>query len=132
MMLQPQVAKTLEQSTQFIFVPTNEAEYRQLVRLLDELTDIVRDDENHPLAKLMDVLGVLIERYEDEHIPEPKGDPISVLRHFMEECHLTPKDLPELGSQETVAEILQGERKLDLEQVRALSKRFNISPAVFV
>ena len=87
-MLQPQVVETLEQSTKLIFSPTNEADYKQLVRLLDELTDIVRDDESHPLAKVMDVLGVLIETYEDEHLAEPEGDPISVLKHFMEENDL--------------------------------------------
>lgn len=83
-MLRPQVAETLAQSTQFIFVPTSEAEYAQLVELLDEITDIVRDDESHPLAKMMDVIGVLIEDYEDEHIPEPAGGPISVSHYLME------------------------------------------------
>jgi len=68
-MLQSQVAETLTQSTEFIFVPTSEEEYERLVELLDEITDIVRDNENHPLARMMDVMGVLIEDYEDEHIP---------------------------------------------------------------
>jgi HTH-type transcriptional regulator/antitoxin HigA len=77
-MLQPQIAETLTRSTDFIFVPSSEAEYEQLVELLDEITDIVRDDEAHPLAKMMDVIGVLIEDYEGEHMPEPEGDPIIV------------------------------------------------------
>ncbi len=38
--------------------------------LLDELVDHVGEDENHPLASLMELLGVLIEKYEDEHVPE--------------------------------------------------------------
>ena len=38
--------------------------------LLDRVTDEVGEDENHPLASLMDVLGVLIEKYEDEHVPQ--------------------------------------------------------------
>jgi HTH-type transcriptional regulator/antitoxin HigA len=45
-------------------------EYRELVELLDQLTDTVGENEGHPLASLMDVLGVLIEKYEDEHVPE--------------------------------------------------------------
>ncbi len=53
-MLQPQVAEALTESTEFVFVPTSEKEYEQLVELLDEITDIVRDDEAHPLAKMMD------------------------------------------------------------------------------
>lgn len=50
-------------------VPRNEREYRQLVKLLDRLVDEVGEDEEHPLASMMDVLGVLIEKYEDEHVP---------------------------------------------------------------
>lgn len=53
-----------------LHVPRNDREYRQLVKLLDRLIDQVGENENHPLASLMEVLGVLIERYEDEHVPE--------------------------------------------------------------
>ena len=48
-------------------------EYEELVAFLDDLTDEVGEDENHPLASLMDVVGVLIEKYEDEHVPELTG-----------------------------------------------------------
>jgi HTH-type transcriptional regulator/antitoxin HigA len=53
-----------------LFVPRTEAEYDQLVALLDALIDRVGEDETHPLATLMDVIGALIERYEDEHVSE--------------------------------------------------------------
>ncbi len=46
------------------------ADYRDLVELLDRVTDKVGEDESHPLASLMDVLGVLIEKYEDANVPE--------------------------------------------------------------
>ena len=131
-MLQPQVAETLTQTTEFIFVPSNEKEYEQLAELLDEIVDIVRDDEAHPLAKMIDVIGVLIEDYEDEHIPEPEGDPISVLKHFMEEYELKQVDLTELGSQGVVSEILNGKRDLNLRQVKALSERFKVPASVFI
>ena len=48
----------------------SEKEYEEAVRLLDNLIDTVGEEENHPLASLMEVLGVLIEKYEDEHVPE--------------------------------------------------------------
>jgi HTH-type transcriptional regulator/antitoxin HigA len=53
-----------------LFVPHTEAEYDHLVEILNGLIDIVREDESHPLASLMDVIGTLIERYEDEYVPE--------------------------------------------------------------
>jgi HTH-type transcriptional regulator/antitoxin HigA len=131
-MLQPQVAETLTQSTEFIFVPTKETEYEQLVELLDEITDIVRDNEFHPLAKMMDVIGVLIEDYEEEHFPELEGEPILVLKYLMEQYDLKQADMTELGSQGVVSEILNGKRDLNLRQVKALSERFNLPVSVFI
>lgn len=53
-----------------IFVPHSEQEYQQLVALLDALIDEVGEDEAHPLASLREIVGVLIGRYEDQHVPE--------------------------------------------------------------
>lgn len=53
-----------------IFVPHTQQEYELLVDLLDRLIDQVGENEAHPLASMMDVVGVLIENYETEHIPE--------------------------------------------------------------
>lgn len=56
--------------THFIYVPHNEEEYSQLVCLLDDLIDEVGEDETHPLASMMEILGVLIEHYEISYVPE--------------------------------------------------------------
>jgi HTH-type transcriptional regulator/antitoxin HigA len=53
-----------------VFVPHTEAEYEYLVNILDTLIDQIGEDETHPLASLMEVIGALIENYENEHIPE--------------------------------------------------------------
>lgn len=53
-----------------IFVPLTEEEYRQIVSLLDRVIEVVGEGESHPLASLMEVLGLLIEHYETAHIPE--------------------------------------------------------------
>ena len=55
--------------TSYTFLQT-EKEYQETVTLLDSLIDQIGEDETHPLASLMEVLGVLIEKYEDDHIPE--------------------------------------------------------------
>ncbi len=54
----------------FLYVPHTENEYQELVDFLDALIDIVGEDEAHPLASLMEIVGILIEKYEDEHVPE--------------------------------------------------------------
>jgi HTH-type transcriptional regulator / antitoxin HigA len=56
--------------SQSVFVAHTEDGYQRLVGLLDELVDEVGNDDSHPLASLMEVLGLLIEKYEDEHVPE--------------------------------------------------------------
>ncbi len=66
------VAQAWPRVSRAVRVPHSEKEYRELVKLLDQLTDTVGEDEDHPLASLMDVLGVLVEKYEDEHVPELK------------------------------------------------------------
>lgn len=53
-----------------IYVAHNEKEYDQLVRLLDDLIDEVGEDESHPLASMMEILGVLIENYETNYVAE--------------------------------------------------------------
>jgi HTH-type transcriptional regulator / antitoxin HigA len=53
-----------------LFVPHTEREYERLVQMLDTLIDVVGEDESHPLASLMEVISVLIEKYEDEQVPE--------------------------------------------------------------
>jgi len=61
--IKPELVATLR-------VPDNDREYRQIVKLLDRLVDEVGEDENHPLASLIEVLGVLIEKYEDKSVAE--------------------------------------------------------------
>ncbi len=53
-----------------LYVPHTEEEYQKLVKLLDSLIDEVGEEETHPLSSLMEIIGVLIEKYENEHIPE--------------------------------------------------------------
>ncbi|NDG73331.1 MAG: hypothetical protein EBY32_18905, partial [Proteobacteria bacterium] len=50
-------------------IPQTEEDYNRLVALLDEVTDEVGEDENHPLASFMDVLGTLVEAYEENFVP---------------------------------------------------------------
>ena len=61
----PSLSKTVR-------VPHSQEEYDELVALLDSLIDDVGEDETHPLASLMEMVGVLIERFEDESVPELK------------------------------------------------------------
>ena len=54
------------------FATLTETDYEQLDAVLKELIYVVGDDEKHPLAPLMDFIGILIAEYEDEHFPKLK------------------------------------------------------------
>ena len=108
-------------------VPHNQKEYNRLVHILDSVIDEVGENESHPLASLMETLGSLIESYEDQNIPKIEGSPSDALKTLMEEHNLKQSDLPEIGSQGVISEILSGKR-----QIKQLSIRFNVSPAVFM
>ena len=53
-----------------VSVPHSSNDYNKLVATLDSLIDTVGNDEHHPLVSLMEVIGVLIVKYEDENVPE--------------------------------------------------------------
>lgn len=109
-----------------------EEQYDRAVKLLDQLIDQISEKPNATLESLIDTLGTLIEDYENKHVLELVGDPISSLKHFMAEHNLKQNDLSEIGSQGVVSEILNGKRTLNVAQIKALSKRFKVSPAVFI
>jgi HTH-type transcriptional regulator / antitoxin HigA len=110
----------------------NEREYNAAVKRLNELLDEIGDDEKHPLYSLLDTLGTLIHAYEEEHYPIPDSTGAEVLRFLMDEHGLTQSDLPEVGSQGVVSEILNGKRELNVRQIRTLAEKFKVSSAVFV
>lgn len=110
----------------------NEQDYDLAVDRLNSLIDEVGTDEHHPLYSLLDTLGTLVHAWEEQHHPMLKSGGRELLQFLMEEHHLTQSDLPEVGSQGVVSEILAGKRELNVRQIRALSERFGVSPSVFV
>lgn len=110
----------------------NRAEYRRAPSALNQLLDAGAADENHELAPLVTMLGMLIEAYENRTAVNDKPSPAAVLKLLMEQHELTQSELPEIGSQGVVSEILRGKRHLNLRQVKALSERFHVPADVFI
>jgi len=107
-------------------------DYARAVEMLDAILDEVGEDEKHPMAELADAISVFIEKYEAEHVLIPAAKPAAVLKFLMREHDLRQSDLPEIGSQGVVSEVLAGKRELNARQIKRLAKRFNVSLAVFV
>ena len=113
-------------------VPTNIREYNRLCKILDDLVDEIGNDENHRLSPLLDTIGSLIETYEEEHFQFEELAPVDLLKALMQEHNLVQSDLKDIASQGVLSEILHKKRKLNLRQIKLLSKRFNVSPAAFI
>ncbi len=111
---------------------TSPAEYDRAVSSLNDLLDAGAADECHPLASLTQWLGDLIAAYDATHYALPPGDGRTVLPFLMEQHGLTQSDLPEIGSQGVVSEVINGKRALNVRQVQALAKRFGVAPGVFL
>lgn len=127
-----EIAKVWPDIQPIFSVPHNEKDYNTLVNFLDNLIDEVGNKETHPLASLMETIGSLVETYESQYINNIEGNAIDVLNVLMEEHGLKQSDLSEIGSQGVVSEILSGKRQLNVRQIKILSKRFKVSPAVFI
>jgi HTH-type transcriptional regulator/antitoxin HigA len=127
-----EISKKWQPLAPFLSVPNTEAEYDNLSAFLDQLIDDVGNDESHPLAALMDTVGTIIEAYDEKHFPFSEGNPIDVLKYLIKKHHFSQSDLPELGSQGVVSEILSGKRSLNVRQIKLLGKRFHISPSTFL
>lgn len=112
--------------------PKNEADYDALVIALDELLDLIGEDESNPLMSLVDILSDWIEAYDHEHRPMPLASGVDVLRAMMREQSLNQSDLPGVGTQSVVSEILSGKRQLNVRQIRWLAERFGVSVETFI
>lgn len=109
----------------------NSDDHAAAVAALERLLDAGAADEAHPLADLAATLGELIGDYEDRQ-PRPAVSGADLLRFLMQQHALSQADLPEVGSQGVVSEILSGKRTLNLRHARALSQRFGVGVEAFV
>lgn len=110
----------------------DEAHYACMTASLNGLLDVVGSDETHPAMGLVDIIGDLIEDYESEHHPMPEASGVDALKFLMEQHDIKQSELPEIGSQGVVSEVLAGKRALNIRQVRALSARFGVSADTFL
>ena len=84
-------------------------------------------------AEAIELLTLLVERYEQTRFPVPAADPVTVVRFLIDQQHLTQRDLiPQFGSESAVSMFLSGQRKLTLAQVRKLSTRFRLPADIFI
>jgi HTH-type transcriptional regulator/antitoxin HigA len=102
----------------------NDADLRATLARLDTLWGAAQDT---PEGDELDVLVLLVEKFEDEHYPIGPSDPVEAIKFRMEQQGLTPRDLePFIGSSGRVSEVLNRKRRLSLGMVKRLHDGLNI------
>ena len=81
----------------------------------------------------LEILTILIEKYEKENFPIDMPDPIEAIKFRMEQLGMKPKDLAEIvGFKSRVSEILNRKRKLTIDMIRNLNQKLNIPSEVLI
>jgi len=106
-------------------------------RYLAEVDRLMAENAKAPnpaYEELIDLLGILIAKYEDEALPMPAATPVEVLRHLMEARDLPKHRLAaEVGiSPSHLSNILSGERQITVEHARNFARIFSVSPLLFI
>ena len=128
-------AHALFEEANFIGHIDNVDDYEKALTLMDELIEDY--DYNRPL---IEILSVSIERWENESKEfsefnariKSLDSGSAILKVLMEQYQLGVEDLPEIGSKSLVSKILNNKRRLTLDHIQALSKRFKVDPGMFL
>lgn len=107
-----------------------EKDYQKALERLDEIFDAKKGS---PEGDELEILGILIEKYEDEKFPIGLPDPIEAIKFRMEQMGMKNKDLAEIvGFRSRVSEILNRKRKLTLDMIRKIHTVMNIPTEVLI
>jgi HTH-type transcriptional regulator/antitoxin HigA len=109
-----------------------EDDYAQARATIDVLVEEVGDNEDHPLADVLDYLADQVKSYEDEHFPIPEAEPREVLRFLMEQHGLKQEDLADCAAQSRISDILNGRRDISKDIAKKLARRFNVHADLFL
>ena len=110
----------------------SEAENERCIRALEEL-DARSNRLSSAERRLADLLTLLVEDFEEKHYALKPTDPVTVIEELMAANGLKQKDLLDVfGTPSIVSEVLSGKRQLTTEHIRRLSRRFHVSPEIFI
>lgn len=107
-----------------------ESDYNQALERLDQIFDAM---PGTPEGDELEVLGILIDQYENEHFPIGMPDPIEAIKFRMEQLGYNQSDLANVvGLKSRASEILNKKRKLSLEMIRKLHAEMRIPTEVLI
>ena len=107
-----------------------EQDYNQALERLELIFDATKGTKE---GDELEVLGILIEKYEDDYFPIDLPDPIEAIKFRMEQMNYSQNDLAKvIGLKSRASEILNKKRKLSLEMIRNLHSIMKIPTEVLI
>ncbi len=108
----------------------NEKDYQNALKRLELIFDAKKGSKK---GDELEILSILIDRYENDNFPIGMPDPIEAIKFRMEQMGMKQKDLAEVvGFKSRVSEILSKKRKLTLDMIRKLNTTLHIPTEVLV
>ncbi len=110
-----------------------EEENERALAIIDRLMRKDEDALSPEEDRLLRMLAVLVEDFENRAYPMGEPNPAVALRELMREHGLKQNDMLEIfGSQGTVSQVLNGKREISKAQARKLSERFRLPVDIFI
>ncbi|MEA3554764.1 MAG: transcriptional regulator [Campylobacterota bacterium] len=110
----------------------NEIDYDEALDRIDELMDINPDLETE-LSDELEILVLLVEKYEEKHWAISEPEPIEAIKIRMDQMHLKQKDLiPYIGNASKVSEVLNKKISLSLNMIVNLANGLKLPFEVLV
>ena len=108
----------------------SENDYHQALERLEVIFDAQPGTKE---GDELEILGILIENYENENFPMDLPDPIEAIKFRMEQLNYSQNDLAEIiGLKSRASEILNKKRKLSLQMIRNLNEKLKIPTEVLI
>jgi HTH-type transcriptional regulator/antitoxin HigA len=109
-----------------------EDDYKAALAAVSELVD-ADPASGTPDGDRLDILSILVERYEAENFPLQSPDPVEAIKFRMEQAGLSVPDMqPYIGNANRVYEVLNGKRALSLTMIRRLHAGLRIPADVLI
>jgi HTH-type transcriptional regulator / antitoxin HigA len=110
----------------------SEDEYRRMLGTVEILMETPDAELSMEEGRLLELLSMLVEEYEDRTHPLPKTTPHKMLAYLLEAEGMSPRDLAGVLPKSRVSEILRGKRGISKSQAKQLAELFRVPVEVFL
>jgi HTH-type transcriptional regulator / antitoxin HigA len=107
-------------------------DYARANAVIERIIDEIGEDENHPLAEVLDLIDNQVSAYEARSVDIPDAPPHEMLRFLMESQGLRQEDLSDCAPQGRISDILNGRRTISRGIAKALAQRFGVRADAFL